>query len=132
MMKQWRHEERKGGVKMDECVYIAGRYSGADYNQIDQHIGIAREAATDLAKAGVRFFCAHTHTAHFDAIAPNVPEDFYIDLDNFFLEKCTAILLLDNWRESRGAREEKLAAEARGIPIFYDVEDAIMWWETNP
>lgn len=33
---------------------------------------------------------------------------------------CNAILLLDNWNESRGARIEKLIAEERGMLIMYE------------
>ncbi len=103
-------------------VYIAGPYMGADYNEIDQHIRDAEEAAIWLANNGIGFFCAHTHTAHFEVKA-KAGEAFYRELDMTFLAECDAMLMLPDWESSRGANAEMYEFEVR----FPD--RSVFYWE---
>lgn len=112
------------------CVYIAGRYSGKDYNEIDRNIALAREWATELGLAGVTYFCPHTHSQHFEAVAPAIAYEFWLKLDMHFLHtSCNAILLLPGWELSSGARKEKEEAEALGYAVLFTPDDAIEWFQ---
>lgn len=41
------------------------------------------------------------------------------------LEECDAILMLDNWTDSRGAPFEKEVAEKCGLKVFYSLEEVL-------
>ena len=99
-------------------VYITGPYMGTDYLSIDRNITRAREAAAWLANNGIGFFCPHMNSAHFEAITPDVPPDFWYELDLRFLDACDALLLIEGWEDSKGSRAEKEHAEKRGMPVF--------------
>lgn len=111
-------------------VYIAGPYTGPkhnpnDYLAIDRNIARAREAAAELAQANIAFFCPHTHSAHFQAITPSVPPEFWYELDILFLRQATHVLLLEGWASSRGTlREVDLAHELR-IPVFESISNLL-------
>jgi len=49
----------------------------------------------------------------------------YMQLDMHDLISCEHILMLPNWKESRGATTEKALAEVLGIEVHYDVESLI-------
>lgn len=122
-------------------VYIAGPYMAkggghnwAYYYEIDQHINEARHWATKLAELEIPFFCPHTHSAHFEVLVPDAPPKFWYDLDNLFLDQASAVLLIPNWVESKGACAERTRALDLGIPCYnYTAFDALVaFWKTNP
>lgn len=41
------------------------------------------------------------------------------------LERCDAVLLMKQWRDSRGARIEKVAADQKKIPCFENLEELV-------
>lgn len=116
-------------------VYIAGPYTGKHHDhrsffEIDRNIMWATEAAAELAKRRIPFFCPHSHSAHFEVITPDVPSDYWYKLDLFFLEACHAILMLPGWDHSTGARQEKKLAEEWGFRVFYhpiDLHELEAW-----
>ena len=101
-----------------QLVYIAGKYSGDDYLEIDVNIAKAREAAAWCARHGIGFFAPHLNSAHFEVVTPTVDPEFWYQLDLEFLQRCQAILLLDGWEESHGARHEAELADQIGMPRF--------------
>lgn len=111
-----------------KCVYVAGKYSGTDYLNIDRNIVAAREAAAELFNAGVMAFIPHLHAAHFECITPEVPYEFWTELDMHFLRtSCQAVYFLPGWESSRGSVAEHTEAQILRYPIFYNIEDAIAW-----
>ncbi len=106
-------------------VYIAGPYMGThthdhhSYFAISQNIANAHEASLQLARAGYGFFCPHTHSAHNEVIAPDLPPTYWYELDMHFLRACDVMLVLPG--ESRGVKQEIALAEQLGIPVFYDM-----------
>lgn len=103
-----------------KIVYIAGPYGDAGgYLQIDRNIAQAREAAADLAAAGIGYVCPHLNSAHMEAIVPDVPVTFWHELDDELLRRADAILILPRWHDSSGTRREMRIAEKLGKPAFY-------------
>mgnify|MGYP001571159885 CR=1 FL=1 len=111
-------------------VFIAGPYKGKDFIEIDRNIARARDAAVFLANNGVPFFCPHLNSGHFEAMTISVPMDFWYDLDLRFLERASAIWLIDGWKNSQGSLAELARAQALQIEVFYQNEGAklIYWW----
>src|ERR1043166_1646391 len=114
---------------IETYVYIAGPYMGLathdhhSYFIIDAHIREAQEAALFLAGLGFGLFCPHTHSAHNEVIAPEVPASYWYEIDMHFLEACTCVLRLPG--ASKGADAEVLRATELGMPVYYNVVDLI-------
>ncbi len=108
-------------------IYIGGPYSGRDnhgnhgYMVIEQNILNARNAMKELVLAGYGVFCPHTHSSHFEVITPNVPIDYWYELDIYFLQFCNGFLRLPG--HSSGADKEVELCVKWNIPVFYSIED---------
>lgn len=46
----------------------------------------------------------------------------YMAIDTTILSFCDAIYMLDNWKDSNGAKLEKEYAESLGLKVMYEVE----------
>ena len=107
-------------------MYISGPYTPRDagesyfneYCSREHNINMARWCAAWCANNGFGYYCPHLNSAHMDNIVPDVPYNFWIQMDLVILEKCDALLLLPNWRQSKGAMMEFQAAENMCIPMF--------------
>lgn len=51
--------------------------------------------------------------------------DKWMEIDLAIVEFCTHMVMLPRWRTSKGAVEEVLYAEKKGIPIFYSLESLL-------
>lgn len=108
-------------------VYIAGPYSGRDYFDIDSHINTAAEMAARLARAGIPYFCPHLNSAHFEVITPDVPPEFWYEMDLIVLRRCQALILLPEYYTSHGSNRELEEAERLHIPAFFTFKDLKKW-----
>lgn len=97
-------------------VFISGKYRGNSWQEIDQNIQHARQAAIRLWQKGYIVICPHLNTAHFDGYCT---DDVWLNGDLEILKRCDAIYLLSNWRDSEGAKTEKELAEKIGLKILY-------------
>ena len=70
-------------------------------------------------------FCPHLNTAHFERELKlkELAHARYIEGDLRFLSFFDALVLVENWETSWGAKQEKLYAERHGIPVFYSVAE---------
>jgi hypothetical protein len=105
---------------MDGCggeaviLYLAGKYRG----DIDANIQAAREVAIKLWEAGHFALCPHLNTAHFEVDCA-CPEEAYLQGDLDILARCDAIVMLEAWLDSEGAKREHAHALKLGIPVYY-------------
>lgn len=115
---------------LDGFVYIAGPYRGKDalahdasvYCEIDTHINNARRWAIKFATDGIPFFCPHLNSAHMEVMAPDADPDYWLNMDLKILRYATALFLLPDWPESRGAQAEWKFAVEEEIPVYTDYE----------
>src|SRR5438067_11503686 len=98
-------------------IYIAGKYSDKDRRKIDAYVNKADAAAREVARMGHVPFCPHKMTNYWENDPVLKYEDF-LRIDREWLRFCDAILLLDNWQESQGAKEEFRMAEQMGLQVF--------------
>lgn len=121
-----------------KLIYIAGPYaarianpmdSWQKYHIVEGHILEARKAAHNLIKWGIGYYCPHLNSAHFETIAPQVPNDFWYEMDLKILRNCDAVYLLPNWKDSVGTRAEVEFANNHGIRVFDTDEftDLVKW-----
>lgn len=94
-------------------VYISGKMTGLHRVEFMKHFF---EAEHMLRQNG------------YDVVNPARMSDFnlsYVEfmlIDTTLLTMCDAIYMLNNWRDSNGAKEELALAEAKGLKIMYEVE----------
>ena len=113
-------------------VFIAGPYGRDGYLTITRNIARAREAAAFLANNAIPFFCPHLNSAYFEYITPDVPVQFWNDLDLAVLDHASAVWLLDGWETSKGTLVELDRAKLLRIPSWLPAEgdDLVQWWHS--
>jgi len=93
-----------------------------DFWNIDRNIHKARQTAIDLLENDFAYFCPHLNSYHFEQDCKATWED-YLKMDLVILGRCDALLLLDNWTESKGAKTERGFALKHNIPVFFSIDN---------
>lgn len=109
-------------------IYIAGRFSAPNREGVEANIRAAELVGLEVAKLGGYPLIPHSNTSHpeFEAVQPY---DFWIDATKAMLCTCEALILVEGWEQSSGARGEKLLAEERGMPVFMPGDyEGLEWW----
>ena len=93
-------------------VFISGKITG-----VDNYIEKFNEAEKMLTEMGSEVINPATALQH---LPNNMPHEFYMDVALSMLKNCDCIYMLDNWRDSRGAKEEHEYAANHNIDILYE------------
>lgn len=96
-------------------LYVAGPYRG----QIDENIGKARTVAIAIWRAGHVALCPHLNTANFEAHAPELVQEIYLEGDYAMLARCDGIVMVPGWEGSEGARAELAYARRLQLPEWH-------------
>lgn len=121
-----------------KLAYLAGPYSGDTEGNLNAAAGIAAE----LVNMGYVVICPHTnsHLVHLTMIDKGMtPLDAiqWYEFDFEILRRCDILVLMPNWKESTGARLEKVFAEELGIRVeqwefFKKTESDGVPWDGKP
>jgi hypothetical protein len=95
-------------------VYTAGKYSG----NIDENIANARKVAIDLWEMGHAVICPHLNSAHMELDCKATWED-YLKGDLEIISRVDAVVMLEGWKDSPGARMEREYALSHSILVYY-------------
>lgn len=95
-------------------VYIAGKYSGDTETNIKE----ARKVAIILWEMGHAVICPHLNTANMEKDCKASYEN-YMAGDFNMICRCDAIVMLENWKDSEGAKREHDYALSLDIPVYY-------------
>lgn len=109
-----------------KVIYVAGKFSGPNAWEVEKNIRRAEEVSLELWSAGFAVICPHTNTRFFDGA---LPIKTFLAGDLEILNRCDAIFMLSNWRDSAGACGERLHAAAKGLVVCYSMRDAIHYLE---
>ena len=96
-------------------IYVAGKYTGDVQSNIDAAVKVAGE----LWRIGHAVICPQANSAHFEDYFPEVPWEAYMEGDFNIIARCDALVMVDNWKDSKGATMEHEYAESLKIPIYY-------------
>ena len=103
-----------------KVAYVAGPYNADSIYSIVQNIRRAEFVALSLWKMGYAVICPHKNTSLLDG---ECTRQTWIDGDLEILRRCDLLVVLPNWGESEGTRDEISQAEVLNIPIFYWPDD---------
>lgn len=98
-------------------LYVAGKYSGKNEAEKMANVGLAKHAAILLWNAGHAVICPHLNTLDFEYYTDLDNKDFVL-LDLLIVERCDGIVMLPNWKDSKGAVREYNHAREKGIPVW--------------
>lgn len=102
-------------------VYTSGRYTDSRGPWfIRQNILEAEQVAADLWRLGFAVICPHKNTAMFDGI---VGYETFLAGDFLMVESCHLLVMIPNWRSSKGAKLERQHALRCAVPVFHYKED---------
>ncbi len=107
-----------------KVVYIAGPFRGPTAWDIERNVRRAEELAFEVFKLGAMPLTPHANTRFFHGQGPDA---FWLDGTLELLRRCDALITVDDWARSSGARGEVSDASARGIPVFHNVPDLAAW-----
>lgn len=105
-------------------IYICGPFRApTDWGRV-QNIRRAEAAALEVWRAGMVALCPHMNTANFDGAAP---DGVWLAGDLELLRRCDAVLLVEGWDNSSGARAEIVEAKRWLVPVFEEIEQLRLW-----
>lgn len=105
-------------------VYVAGKFRGPNHWAIAENIRAAEKVALEVWRMGAAALCPHANTAHFQDAAP---DHVWLEGDLELLNRCDALVTVDNWKDSTGAKAEVAHATDRGIPVFHCLGGLAAW-----
>lgn len=109
-----------------KIIYVAGKFRAPNAWETELNIRKAEEVAIQIWKAGAACICPHTNTRFFDGAVPN---DVFLEGDLDILDRCDAIFMLDNWRDSDGAVGEHMLACIKPMPVLYSIREFLHYLE---
>lgn len=108
-------------MRRDVFVYMAGPIAPSIQKSLEDHVAAAIGYFLELVKAGIPAFCPHA-TAIFPS-CQSVSYDAWMAYDDAVLTRCTHVLMLPGWGNSKGARIEEARARELNIPIAYSIQE---------
>jgi len=102
-------------VRTDVFVYISGPITAKHGYLVEENVAAAVKVYLDLLNLGVPAFCPHMSAAFPSAF--NIPWETWLEYDYAVIARCTHMLMLPRWRESKGALEERIYADASNIRV---------------
>lgn len=107
-------------------VYIAGPYRAPSAWAIERNVRAAEAVGYDVAAAGGYPIIPHCNTrGWFEGARPD--GEFWMAATLELMRRCHAVLLMNTWEQSSGARAECAEAFRLGIPVFTSVKELRGW-----
>ena len=100
-----------------KVAYIAGPYRAATPHGILQNIRKAEAVAIKYWQKGYAVICPHKNTALLDGL---LQDHCWLDGYLEILSRCDIVVMLPEWHDSEGARQEHALAKDMAMEIIYD------------
>lgn len=107
---------------MKEVVYVAGKYTAATPEGVQANIDKAVSKGAELAGEGFAPIVPHANTTGWEKFNPSLTYRDFMLIDFAQIRKVDSLYMLNNWRESRGARAEERFARLLKKKIIYESE----------
>lgn len=110
-------------MRKDLFVYLSGPITANAQRSSEEHVAAAVKVYLQLVTLGVPAFCPHLSAAFPTAFS--IPYDRWLAYDCAVIDRCTHVLMLAAWRNSKGACLERDYALLNGKPVVYSVEELL-------
>ena len=107
-----------------KVIYIAGKVRASNHWEQEQNIRRAEALALDTWLAGFAALCPHCNTRNFQGAGP---DGLWLQGDIEMMKRCDAVLTVENWVDSEGAKIEVEVAHTNNIPVFHSLEELKNW-----
>jgi len=103
-----------------KLVYVAGPYRSPTAWGVEQNIHAAMAAAAQVWAAGLAAVCPHANAARMEGVTTDAN---FLAGTLEMLRRCDAVLVIEGWKNSEGARGEVDEAVRLGLPVLYEWGD---------
>lgn len=100
-----------------KVIYIAGKYRGPNAWAIEQNIRAAEDVAAQVWAAGHAALCPHANARHM--LEGVTTEAVALAGTLEMMRRCDAVIVVEGWEHSEGAKAEVAEANVIGLPIMY-------------
>jgi hypothetical protein len=107
-----------------KILYIAGPFHSREEGGTERNIARASRTALECWRKGWAVICPHKNTAGFQYASGVKDEEWYAGYLEI-LSRCDAILMLNEWENSRGATMEYDYAKSHTLLTIYFEKDGI-------
>lgn len=108
-----------------KIVYVAGKFRGANAWEVHKNVQEALRVGFEVAALGAMPLIPHANTFPFDG---TLEDSFWLDGTMELLHRCDAVMTVDNWTTSKGAKDEvHEAVDELGIPVFHELQHLVEW-----
>lgn len=110
-------------MKIDILVYLAGPITPKNGFTIEENVSVGVKTFLSLIDIGI--------PAYSPQMVAAFPSAFHIDwekwmsFDKLIITRCTHMLMLPNWRDSKGACEERKFAEKLQIRVCESIPELL-------
>lgn len=108
--------EKKQGMKL---VYVAGPYRAETREGVAQNVAAARHVGRLCVQKGWFPVLPTVNTAHLDHDFPGLADDqYWLDGTMEMMRRCDAVVLVDGWQYSSGAKAEIEEARKMDLKVY--------------
>jgi hypothetical protein len=100
-----------------KIAYIAGPYRAPSEFYVLENIRQAERVALKYRQLGYAVICPHENTAFLGGACP---DETWLNGDLEFVKRSDVIVMLPNWQQSVGSRQEHVVATKLGKQIIYE------------
>jgi hypothetical protein len=104
---------------MKRIVYCAGAYSALNQDLIQVNIELARRVGLQVRALGYIPMVPHVAILP----APDLTWDLAMQECLEIMSRCCAVLMIEGWADSKGARLEHERAKEWGLPVAYSLHE---------
>ena len=110
-------------IRTTPLVYISGKYTAPTLAEVEEHKALAREVGYAVMDLGCEplvphFSCPPPRETDVRAIWKRAMRSCLVQM-----LRCDAVLMVPNWRDSRGARVERWVALRAGLPVYHSLTE---------
>lgn len=111
-------------MRKDVLVYISGPMTANGQRTIEEHTAAGVKAFLTIMQHGVPAFCPHL-CGGYPSVWTALTHEEWVQYDLAIIDRCTHMVMIGDWRESKGAMREYDYAIGKGLPVAHSLR--VLW-----